>query len=230
MQFFRTWVASSAATEARSPLERIVEPDERSFEPPIPLPNRICNHSLDNGECGLPFEVDLPRAQSKHVSAQPFGVQVPRAISFVSRFSVPLFAVDFQREAMFDQQVMMPHSRNPGLAFNPVTFPLQSATNDRLVSGLGATRQVERVGLQAPRSKPTDPTSILDADEAPVNRRLQCSDRVLTVQAVDRAPKRLHAASPPPRFHLESRDLPVRSQSVGVRPCPSGWDLDVEIA
>ena len=83
--------------------ERVVSVQDDPAVTSIAFADRLIDPALDDRECGGPGQMDLARADSQHMAAEPFGTQVTFVIDRVSVFPMPLSAVDLEREASLDE-------------------------------------------------------------------------------------------------------------------------------
>jgi hypothetical protein len=77
---------------------------------------------------------DMGRPQSQHVPAESFRENVAIAIYRESILTVPFPPIDINAEAVVDQEIAVPHSRNQGLGLHVVTDKDEPQSHDRFIA------------------------------------------------------------------------------------------------
>jgi hypothetical protein len=173
-------------------------PGESASGAAVPLPQRVGDRAVDDGESVRPGVGDVCRAQSDHDSAESDNVQVSIAIQHVTVLrTVPGAAVDLESDAVLDDEIFVTHAGYGALCLNVIADSLQPEAHDRLVAGPAARDQATDAILQPARSEPAQPPHPLEREVSLVHGGLHGGDGILLVEAVHRLPQRLRGSGPP---------------------------------
>lgn len=85
-----------------------------------PQRQRIGHHAVDHGERVRPRVEDVARAQPERVPAETFGVEVAISVDCELVRAVPSPSVDFDADAVFDDEILVPQPGHVPLGFHPV--------------------------------------------------------------------------------------------------------------
>jgi hypothetical protein len=203
----------------------------RRFSPSSSISHvpRVRDCSFYRGETVGPCTQDVPSRQADGATSQPRGVEVPLAIGLELRIAVPFGTIDFERDAIIDEQILAPESRHIRLGIHLVPCALEPQSCDRLESGTAAVDHAPNSVVKPCGCAIADQRDLRRRKEAQMDRRFECRYRVLFIEATDRLPESLHPACFPWRAHRKLRHFPMKMHPGRDSFGRVRWDLQVQL-
>ena len=163
-------------------------PQRVSTNSSIPHLLRVRYGPLNRRERIGPVIQHVARRQSNGAPAQASCMKVTFAIGLELGGPVPRSTINFQGNAVVDEQILVAESRHAGLGHDVVARSLKTKSSDGLKTGPTVGNDPGDPVMKSSRRSIANLHHLRRRKEMQTDRRLECSDRVFLIEATDGLP------------------------------------------